>query len=178
MTEEEKKQYITYHIPDASGGVKVNMRELFNENHDPKTGQFAEGGGGGGGSSGGSSGGTTGTSSGSGRSSSAKKSNGKLIPHSADDSNLKPEEYPTKGEAAEYIRAEFPNNSSMQFKAKLMSRSPDEKLTEKHFPDIVAEAFDDEDIKSHGYQGSYASGKESNQLKRDIIAHMRSKKSG
>ena len=25
MTEEEKKQYITYHIPDASGGVRVNM---------------------------------------------------------------------------------------------------------------------------------------------------------
>ncbi|MFA6364589.1 ADP-ribosyltransferase [Methanoregula sp.] len=38
-----EKQYITYHIPDASGGV--NMRELFNENHDPENGQFAEGGG-------------------------------------------------------------------------------------------------------------------------------------
>lgn len=34
--DKEKKQYITYHIPDASGGVVV--RELFNENHDPANG--------------------------------------------------------------------------------------------------------------------------------------------
>ena len=53
MTENNtEKKYITYHIPDASGGVRVNMRELFNENHDPETGQFCEGGGSSGGKSG------------------------------------------------------------------------------------------------------------------------------
>jgi len=42
----EEKKFITYHIPDASGGVRVKMgRELFNENHDPANGQFCEGGG-------------------------------------------------------------------------------------------------------------------------------------
>jgi hypothetical protein len=40
MTE---KQYITFHIPDASAGIRVRM--LFNENHDPENGQFCEGGG-------------------------------------------------------------------------------------------------------------------------------------
>lgn len=50
MTNEDDRHYITYHIPDASGGVIV--RELFNENHDPETGQFVEGGGSSGGSGG------------------------------------------------------------------------------------------------------------------------------
>ena len=107
---------------------------------------------------------------------SEKISDEKLKPKSSDDSNLKPEEYPTKGEVSEYLKRRFPENRTLQFQAKLLSRNPDEKITDKHLPDLVAASFSDDDIKAVGYQGSYASGKESNQLKRDLIAHIKATK--